>query len=88
MKRSKASTSPASQEIQNATLQQTTNKMFLQESIQASKCSKTKIHSDLKLLDGYMFVFKQNFCLFYLIKNYDNADFAPELLVSVVYQIS
>ena len=88
MERSKASTSPARQEIQNATLQQTTNKMFLQESIDSFEMLKNKIHSDHRLPDGYMFVFKQNFCLFHLIKNYDNADFAPELLVSVVYQIS
>ena len=88
MKRSKASTSPARQEIQNATLRQTTNKMFLQESIDSLEMLKNKIHSDLRLPDGYMFVFKQNFCLFYLIKNYDNADFAPELLEFVVYQIS
>ena len=31
-----------------------------------------------------MFVLKQNSCMFYFIKNYDNADFAPELLVSTI----
>ena len=64
MERSKASTSPARQEIQNATLQQTTNKIFLQENIDSFEMLKKKIHSDLRLPDGYMFVFKQNFCLF------------------------
>ena len=59
MERSKLSTSPARQEKQNAILQQTT----LQIVFDSFEPLKSKIHSDLGLPDGYMFVFKQNFCL-------------------------